>query len=115
MKAWADSCKWRGKSSVLIPKGTYHLGSIVLKGPCNGRKEFVIKGMLRSPDQPSSFFVDHWITFQNINNLRIHGGGTLDGQGASAWPYNKCKTGSCKPLPVVSSFLPSIFCLFLKI
>ncbi|XP_075487694.1 exopolygalacturonase-like [Primulina tabacum] len=100
MKAWADSCKWRGKSSVFIPKGTYHLESIVLKGPCNGRKEFVIKGMLRSPNQPSSFFIGHWITFQNINNLRIHGGGTLDGQGASAWPYNKCKTGSCKPLPV---------------
>ncbi|XP_073125606.1 exopolygalacturonase-like [Henckelia pumila] len=99
-KAWSESCKWRGKSIVLIPKGTYHLGSIVLKGPCNGRKGFVIKGMLRSPNEPGSFFIDHWITFQNINNLRIHGGGTLDGQGASAWSYNKCNTGSCKRLPV---------------
>ncbi|KAK6134467.1 hypothetical protein DH2020_031784 [Rehmannia glutinosa] len=37
---------------------------------------------------------------KNINNLRIYGGGTLDGQGASAWPYNNCGTGSCNPLPV---------------
>ncbi|PIN07549.1 Polygalacturonase [Handroanthus impetiginosus] len=100
MKAWIGACKWRGKSRVLIPRGLYYLGSVVFRGPCNGPKEFVIKGVLRAPTEPGLFFIDHWITFQNINRLKIYGRGTLDGQGAAAWPYNDCGTGSCKPLPV---------------
>ncbi|KAG8386530.1 hypothetical protein BUALT_Bualt03G0158000 [Buddleja alternifolia] len=100
LRCWIDSCRWRGKSRFVIPRGWFYLGAVVFRGPCNGHKEFVIKGVLRAPIKPGLFFIDHWITFQNMNNLRIYGGGTLDGQGASAWPYNNCKTGSCKPLPV---------------
>ncbi|KAI3457559.1 hypothetical protein Pfo_014222 [Paulownia fortunei] len=100
VRAWVGACRWRGRSRVLIPPGSYNLGSVIFRGPCNGPKEFVIKGVLRAPTQPGLFFIDHWITFQNINKLRIYGGGTLDGKGASAWPYNNCGTGSCKPLPV---------------
>ncbi|KAK4484620.1 hypothetical protein RD792_007209 [Penstemon davidsonii] len=100
MKVWVDSCRWKGKSRIVIPYGTYYLGSVVFRGPCNGRKEFMIKGVLRAPTSPDLFLTDHWISFQNINNLIIYGGGTLDGQGAVAWPYNSCQTGSCKPLPV---------------
>ncbi|KAL0306656.1 UNVERIFIED_CONTAM: Exopolygalacturonase [Sesamum radiatum] len=99
-RAWVAACRWRGKSRVLIPQGSYYLASLILQGPCNGPKQFVIKGVLTAPTKPALFFIDHWITFQHINKLKIYGGGTLDGQGASAWPYNNCHTGSCKPLPV---------------
>ncbi|KAK6157471.1 hypothetical protein DH2020_011719 [Rehmannia glutinosa] len=100
LKAWMGACQWRGKSRVFIPPGSYYLGSVIFRGSCDGPIEFVIKGVLRAPNDPDLFFIDHWISFQNINNLRIYGGGTLDGQGASAWPYNNCGTGSCNPLPV---------------
>lgn len=62
---------------------------------------FLIKGTLVAPTD--SFFTDTWIAFRYVSGLIVKGGGTLDGQGQSAWRYNDCKTNSkCKPLPVVS-------------
>ena len=91
---------------VLIPKGTYLLYPIILKGPCKGQVEFQIKGTLKaSIDKAHTINVDHWITFQYIDQLVLSGGGTLDGQGASAWDDNTCsKDPNCKSLPIVSSY-----------
>ena len=103
MKAWGDACKWWGNAQVLIPEGTYVLNSAIFNGPCKGwRMDFVIKGVLKAPTDPSLFNTDKWIGFIYVSQLTVSGGGILDGQGASAWPHNDCnKNPNCPPLPTV--------------
>ncbi|KAL0000679.1 hypothetical protein SO802_014460 [Lithocarpus litseifolius] len=100
------ACQSEGKNIVLIPRGTYMLRPIVLKGPCKGQVEFQIIGTLLAPtDKASTINVDHWITFQYIDQLIIGGGGKLDGQGPSAWDDNTCsKDPNCKSLPISLRF-----------
>ncbi|OIS99334.1 PREDICTED: exopolygalacturonase-like [Nicotiana attenuata] len=105
LKAWEDACQWRGRSMVLIPYGTYMLRSVSFEGPCRSLMRFVIKGVLKAPTSPSLFNTNTWIGFRYINGLVVKGGGYLDGQGASAWPYNDCsKNPHCMPLPVTLRF-----------
>ncbi|KAL6962688.1 galacturonan 1,4-alpha-galacturonidase, partial [Sarracenia purpurea var. burkii] len=105
LKAWNEACEWNGKSRVWIGEGTYMLNSVVLKGPCMGEMAFVIKGVLKAPTDPNLFFTDHWIAFQYVDGLVVKGGGSLDGQGSSAWHFNDCFTNShCNPLPVTMRF-----------
>ncbi|KAG7957807.1 hypothetical protein I3843_11G193600 [Carya illinoinensis] len=95
------ACQMEGINVVLIPHGRYMLGPTVFKGPCKGHVVFLIVGTLLAPtDIASSVNVDHWISFQYMDRLVIGGGGSLDGRGSSAWPYNSCsKRPDCKPLP----------------
>ncbi|XP_058219280.1 exopolygalacturonase-like [Rhododendron vialii] len=104
-RAWREACMWKGKSRVVIPKGTYMLDSVIFRGPCNGPIMFIIKGILKASTDPHMFFIDHWIGFQYIDGLVVKGGGSLDGQGPSGWPYNDCFSNpNCKPLPVSMRF-----------
>ncbi|KAM3744093.1 hypothetical protein ACB098_06G026100 [Castanea mollissima] len=104
--AFNKACQSEGKNVVLIPQGTYMLQPIVLKGPCKGQVEFQIIGTLKAPtDKASTINVDHWITFQYIDQLILSGGGKLDGQGPSAWEDNTCsKDPNCKSLPISLRF-----------
>ncbi|KAI9185871.1 hypothetical protein LWI28_011457 [Acer negundo] len=89
----------------MIPKGKFLVGSMVLKGPCKGPVNFLLQGDLVAPTDEASNHVDHWITFQYIDQLTVNGGGSFDGQGPSAWPYNNCdKDANCSPLPVSFRF-----------
>ncbi|KAL3652471.1 hypothetical protein CASFOL_002152 [Castilleja foliolosa] len=100
LRAWNDACAYHGKSAVLVPRGTYMVGSVSFAGPCNGPIAFVIVGALRAPTEPGEFFTDKWIGFRYVDQLTLSGGGYLDGQGQVAWPYNDCqKNHGCKPLP----------------
>ncbi|KAL7185179.1 hypothetical protein ACSBR2_027164 [Camellia fascicularis] len=104
-KAWNEACHWKGKSRILIPRGMYMVNSVIFRGPCQGPMVLLINGMLIAPSDPKLFMSDHWIGFQYVDGLVIKGGGTLDGQGLSAWSYNDCFTNSqCKPLPVTMRF-----------
>ncbi|TXG67441.1 hypothetical protein EZV62_008716 [Acer yangbiense] len=89
----------------MIPKGKFLVGSMVLKGPCKGPINFLLQGDLVAPTDEASNRVDHWITFQYIDQLTINGGGSFDGQGPSAWLYNNCdKDPNCSPLPISIRF-----------
>ncbi|KAK1282256.1 hypothetical protein QJS10_CPB22g01500 [Acorus calamus] len=72
----------------------------------NGRSDDS-KGYLKAVEDLSRYgSSDDWIEFREINRLTITGGGTLDGQGAAAWPYNKCpKNFHCKVLPTSVKFV----------
>lgn len=103
LEAWKDACAYEGRGRVLIPQGTFQLGSVTFEGHCNGSVSFVIRGTLRAPSDPQSFFTNTWIGFRYVENLTVKGGGYLDGQGHVAWKYNDCiKNSNCKPLPSVS-------------
>ncbi|XP_022142902.1 exopolygalacturonase-like [Momordica charantia] len=53
----------------------------------------------------SSLSADSWINFRYVDRLTVCGGGSLDGQGAIAWPRNECKkTPTCLSLPTTMKF-----------
>ncbi|OMO83637.1 Glycoside hydrolase, family 28 [Corchorus capsularis] len=102
---WKKACSSGGNNVILIPKGTYLLRPIKFIGECKGAITFNIKGTLRAPtDNASTIGVDHWITFRYVHRLVITGGGTFDGQGPSAWPYNVCRQDPNCSLPVTLRF-----------
>ncbi|KAL5781448.1 hypothetical protein ACOSP7_006477 [Xanthoceras sorbifolium] len=84
-RAWSDACKWNGKSRVLVPRGTFLVGSITFLGPCKYSIVFSLIGTLKAPSNPSVMTSDQWISFQYVNRLAVNGGGSFDGQGASSW------------------------------
>ncbi|WJX92670.1 galacturonan 1,4-alpha-galacturonidase [Trifolium repens] len=105
LKAWSDACEWKGKSTILIPQGTYMLKEVMFSGPCNAWMNFKIEGILKAPSDPYSFKTDNWINFRYIDKLKVGGGGTLDGQGSTAWKTNDCqKNPNCRTLPTTMKF-----------
>ncbi|KAL5548522.1 hypothetical protein UlMin_003753 [Ulmus minor] len=101
VNAWNLACESTRGGVVLIPKGSFLVNPIVLKGTCKGEMSFLVKGTLKAPtDRQYWVNLDHWISFQYLNNFILGGGGTLDGQGASAWSSNTCsRDPNCKQLP----------------
>ncbi|PRQ28379.1 putative glycosidase [Rosa chinensis] len=105
LKAWIEACKWDGRAKVVIPPGTFKLFPVIFSGPCKGNMAFVIKGTLLASTSPSALSSENWISFRNIEQLTVAGGGTLDGQGSSVWSLNDCKTNPvCKALPTSMTF-----------
>lgn len=75
---------------------------------CNTRK--LKQGHLKASTDLSKYRSGSgWIEFGWINGLTLTGGGTFDGQGALAWPYNNCTSDSnCKLLPTVRNLKTNI-------
>ncbi|XP_049394854.1 exopolygalacturonase-like [Solanum stenotomum] len=92
LKAWMDACKWNGEATYLIPLGTYMIYGANFNGPCKGSLIVKIQGVIKASTNPKIFCKGSWISFEYLNNLEIEGGGTLDGQGASAWGQSQCAT-----------------------
>ncbi|KAM5567540.1 exopolygalacturonase [Rosa sericea] len=90
-EVWNQSCHQNtGGGVILFPQGTFMVAPVVLQGHCKGPMELQVQGTLQAPvDVQSSVGVDHWISFRYVEHLVIHGGGLLDGQGASAWGKSK--------------------------
>ncbi|CAN6560626.1 unnamed protein product [Malus baccata var. baccata] len=99
--AWTVACQNNGGGVVLFPPGVYLLSPLVLNGKCKGPIGVQIEGtLLARVEKEYSVDIDHWITFKYVDNFVINGGGSLNGQGPSAWPYNDCKKNPhCKRLP----------------
>ncbi|KAH0655760.1 hypothetical protein KY285_030642 [Solanum tuberosum] len=93
LKAWAAACKWNGQAKLLIPLGVYMVNVVNFLGPCEkSTLTFQIKGIIKAPIDPKSFCNSSWISFQYINDLKIKGGGTLDGQGSFTWGKHQCSS-----------------------
>ncbi|XP_058081845.1 exopolygalacturonase-like [Magnolia sinica] len=105
LDAWTKACAWDDMGRVLIPKGTFLIGLVVLKGPCKDAIVFQVARVVKAPGL-KKFHSDSWIEFKYINGLMVTGGGTFDGQGASAWRHNQCsKMKKCKLLPTSLRFM----------
>lgn len=103
LDAWGAACGSKGRSRVVIPRGTYLIGPMNFQGPCPGAYPIVVevKGKLIAPTD-MSHPSDAWISFTHIHGLMLTGGGIFDGQGAKDWPSNKCyQSSDCKLLPIV--------------
>ncbi|KAH0935188.1 hypothetical protein HID58_012305 [Brassica napus] len=104
--AWDMACKSSSSSvDLIIPRGEFHVGPLRFSGPCTNVTHLTVrvKGNLKASTDLSKYRSGGgWIEFGWINGLTLTGGGTFDGQGALAWPFNNCTTDShCKLLPTV--------------
>ncbi|XP_047336445.1 polygalacturonase-like [Impatiens glandulifera] len=97
-KAWIEVCNSTSKNVLLIPKHkTYHIKRINFTGPCNS---LVVKmeGRIKASNNFSDYEKDrkHWIIFKGIDNLKVKGKGTFDGNGEKWW-QNSCKVNHSLP------------------
>ncbi|XP_010530386.1 PREDICTED: exopolygalacturonase [Tarenaya hassleriana] len=109
LAAWNKACKASGSVVLVIPKGVYSLGPLRFAGPCRNVSDITVhlKGHLKAVTDLSKYRSGTgWIEFGWIDGLTLTGGGTFDGQGASAWPFNGCPTDfNCKLLPTNVKFV----------
>ncbi|WJZ83615.1 hypothetical protein VitviT2T_003283 [Vitis vinifera] len=73
----------------------------------HGRRPAPQQGYLKATTDLSEYgFSAGWIEFGWMKGLTLTGGGTFDGQGVEAWPYNKCPiNANCKLLPTNLKFI----------
>ncbi|KAM7498396.1 hypothetical protein LguiA_022810 [Lonicera macranthoides] len=106
MNAWKEACAAPTPSTIVIPKGTFLLNQVTIEGPCKAPMTLRLEAILKAPADPAQLKPDlEWVTFRNIDQFTMIGGGTFDGQGKTAWANNDCKaTGKCNKLPNNLSF-----------
>ncbi|XP_038886976.1 exopolygalacturonase isoform X1 [Benincasa hispida] len=109
LAAWRMACGSAGLVTFLIPKGTYLVGPVKFSGPCKNVSSLTVKmkGYLKASTDLSKYGSGAgWIEFRWMEGLTLTGGGTFDGQGAEAWPFNNCLDDyNCKLLPTNLKFV----------
>lgn len=104
-----------GGGSVVIPSGTFAANPFTIT---TGTIDLRIDGTLMAPAMASFGAAGNYITWSNVSNVRMSGGGTIDGQGADWWSppansrprlvrFNNCRTVEVGGLTTVDS--PSFF------
>ncbi|XP_062115367.1 polygalacturonase-like [Humulus lupulus] len=98
-KAWNRACSSKF-GVVLVPKNrVYHLKPITFSGPCKSSQITMrISGTIKASPRRSDYEKDtrHWMVFDNVQNLRVEGGGTINGNGRKWW-RNSCKINKALP------------------
>ncbi|KAJ0988123.1 hypothetical protein J5N97_006479 [Dioscorea zingiberensis] len=108
LDAWRAACGAAGSVKLIVPPGTYFLGPVRFIGPCKNVKTLTMQmqGTLKASTDLKRYPSDVWVQFGWLDGLILTGGGTFDGQGALAWPFNKCpKQKKCKLLPINIKFV----------
>lgn len=101
--AWKEACASTSPCKIVIPTGTYKLGTIELKGECKSPIEIQVQGTLQAPPDLTG---EDWVHFKYIDYLSVTSGGVFDGQGKQAWESNDCdKNPKCARIPMVSTVL----------
>lgn len=99
IQAAIDACATQAGGTVVVPKGSFLTGALLLKQGANltlqdGSTLLASKNIADFPIGPSRFeghFQDRpasLLNGVNVNHLRITGPGTLDGNGAAYWSQN---------------------------
>ncbi|XP_057488003.1 polygalacturonase [Actinidia eriantha] len=110
-KAWKAACSSTSSAVLLVPKKNYLVRPITFLGPCKSDLTMQIYGTIEASDDRSDYRKDgrHWLVFDSVQNLRVEGGGTINGNG-QIWWQNSCKTNKalpCKDAPTALTFYKS--------
>ncbi|KAG6414062.1 hypothetical protein SASPL_126779 [Salvia splendens] len=97
-KAWDKACNSLESIKILVPKGkVYYVKHVDFTGPCYSGISMEIQGTIKSfakmYDTPKRL----WIKFEDVRNMEVFGGGTIDGSG-EVWWKNSCKIKKTKAL-----------------
>ncbi|KAF8022325.1 hypothetical protein BT93_G2467 [Corymbia citriodora subsp. variegata] len=107
-KAWNVACSSE-RAVLVVPKNRiYHLKPITFSGPCKSDLTFKVYGTIKASVRLSDYNKDgrHWLTFDNLTDFRMEGGGFINGNGRKWWA-NSCKinkTLPCKVAPTAMTF-----------
>ncbi|CAK9140389.1 unnamed protein product [Ilex paraguariensis] len=102
-EAWKEACSSENGAVFVVPKnGTYHLNPITFSGPCKSDVTMKIRGTIKASPHRSDYEKSprHWVAFERVNNFKVEGGGTINGNG-KIWWQNSCKIN--KTLPCVGA------------
>ncbi|KAF5193241.1 Polygalacturonase [Thalictrum thalictroides] len=107
LKAWNKACS-TASATLVVPKNmNYLLKPITFSGPC---KSITLKiyGTIQASTDRSDYNKDtrYWLVFQKVQNFRVEGGGTINGNG-NIWWKNSCKINTalpCKGAPTAVTF-----------
>ncbi|XP_052193270.1 polygalacturonase [Diospyros lotus] len=108
-RAWNKACS-SGADVLVVPnKRVYHLKPIVFSGPCKSDLTMKIDGTIEASTDPSDYKEDerHWIRFENLQNFKVEGRGTINGNG-QIWWAKSCKVNKnlpCREAPTALTFL----------
>lgn len=109
MQTWQAVCKKPGQNRFYVPAGRFLVSEIIFAGPCLAPKPVTIQvvGTILATTDISEYANGRWFEFQDLNGLKMLGGGTFDGQGQESWKFAEdCKSGNgdtaCVPNPPVS-------------
>ncbi|CAM8961039.1 unnamed protein product [Rhodiola kirilowii] len=98
-KAWQQACSSGNAAVFMVPRsGVFLLKPITFQGPCKNSLTVKIMGKIIASKNAGDFAKDrrYWLLFDNVNNVNVNGGGTIDGNGANWW-RNSCKINPSKP------------------
>ncbi|KAG4186197.1 hypothetical protein ERO13_A08G028250v2, partial [Gossypium hirsutum] len=99
-EAWELACNSSQGAIVVVPKNKiYHLKPIDFFGPCNSPLIVKIHGTIKATVHHSDYKAHgrrRWLYFVNVQNLRVEGGGIINGNGRTWW-QNSCKINIALP------------------
>ncbi|XP_034918387.2 polygalacturonase isoform X1 [Populus alba] len=107
-RAWKEACSSPEGAIIVVPEYTYRLKPIRFQGPCKSNIALQVHGTIEASCNQSDYKKDsrHWLLFDNVENLLVEGGGTIDGNG-KIWWENSCKVNKslpCKEAPTAVTF-----------
>ncbi|ESW15493.1 hypothetical protein PHAVU_007G076800, partial [Phaseolus vulgaris] len=77
---WAEACSSTTASKSVIPRGTYQITHVEVKGPSKAPIEIQVDGTIKSPPKPEDVGGDQWLRIGYVDHLTISGNGVFDGQ-----------------------------------
>ncbi|CAN1342458.1 unnamed protein product [Linum perenne] len=128
-KAWNAACTSTHPTQFVVPKNkTYVLKPISFLGPCRANLMVKIYGMIKAPDNIKVYEFEkiktpdeikdhnatHWITIESVENLKVKGGGTINGNG-QIWWQNSCKVKMSFPCEIAPNAVTFLECKNLKV
>ncbi|KVI00696.1 Glycoside hydrolase, family 28 [Cynara cardunculus var. scolymus] len=100
MEAWRNACNSSNGTEFVVPENkVYHLKPITFSGPCNPNLRVKVYGTIKASSHRSDYDEDrrHWITFEDLDNFFVEGGGTINGNGRIWW-IKSCKVDDTQNL-----------------
>ncbi|XP_061349145.1 polygalacturonase-like [Gastrolobium bilobum] len=91
MDAWRATCNTTVQSRLFVPAGRFLVSSMFFAGPCRTPHPVTIQvqGTVAATTDISEYENTDWLMFEDLNGLKIVGGGTFDGQGKESWAFTE--------------------------
>ncbi|RLN28342.1 hypothetical protein C2845_PM05G30700 [Panicum miliaceum] len=101
--AWAAACAAADNVILNVPAGkTFRIWPLTLAGPCSSEIKLLISGNIVAPESPSDWGPGvrrQWLHFHKVQDLKVTGGGIIDGRGQQWWARSSCEEKNCTAQP----------------
>lgn len=117
-RAWKKACTSSDSAVFVVPKHKkYMLKQLNFTGPCKSHVTFMIKGTIEASLNRSDWNDENrrlWIVFDSVQNLKVKGGGVINGNG-HVWWQNSCKINKTLPCIGAPTALVFVSCKHLRL